>query len=74
MERYLEFAQDDDNAQLEQLKADARRKVVVPSQADTDAAQTAFKSVVAQWAAANPRNRELLLKAESEIAKLRASR
>ena len=74
VERYLEFAQDDGSKQLEQLRADVRREVIVPSQADIDTAQKAFNSVIAEWAAASPQNGKLLNKAKVEIARLRAVR
>jgi TRAP-type C4-dicarboxylate transport system substrate-binding protein len=59
---------------MEQLTSNPGRKVVRPSPADLDTAQRAFKSVVAEWVAKSPRNREQLKAAETEIAKLRAIR
>lgn len=59
---------------IKQLQADPKRKVVFPPQADLDAMQPAFKSVIDAWAAKTPRNKELLGLAESEIANVRAGR
>jgi TRAP-type C4-dicarboxylate transport system substrate-binding protein len=60
------------NAQaIEQLKADSRRNVITPSQAELDRAQVVFKSVTEEWASKAPRNRELLDLANAEIARLR---
>jgi TRAP-type C4-dicarboxylate transport system substrate-binding protein len=72
--RFIEVY-DAGNSQAEQkLNSDARRKVVVPSQADVETAAEAFKTVTEQWLAKAPRNRELLKTVEMEIAKLRATR
>ena len=63
------------NAQaIELLKADSRRKVIVPTPAELDRAQVAFKTVTDEWASKAPRNRELLELAQAEIVKLRATR
>ncbi len=59
---------------IKQLQADPKRKVVFPPQADLDAMQPAFKSVIDAWAAKTPRNRELLALMEAEIANVRAGR
>jgi TRAP-type C4-dicarboxylate transport system substrate-binding protein len=72
--RFIEVY-DAGNSQAEQkLNSDARRKVVVPSQANVETAAEAFKTVTEQWLAKAPRNRELLKTVEMEIAKLRATR
>jgi len=63
------------NAQaIEQLKADARRKVLIPTQPELDRAQAAFKFVIDSWAAEAPQNRKLLDLANAEIVKYRATR
>ncbi len=59
---------------IKQLEADPKRKVVFPPQADLDAMQPAFKSVVDTWTAKSPRNKELLALVEAEIANVRAGR
>ncbi len=58
---------------LAQLKSDPRRKVSDPSPADLESAQHAFASVIADWTAMSPHNRELLGLVRSEIKKLRSS-
>jgi hypothetical protein len=57
---------------MEQLKSDPKRKVIFPSDSDRILIEAAFKSVTEEWAAKDPRNRELLGLARAEIAKLRA--
>jgi hypothetical protein len=59
---------------MQQLKSDPQRKIVFPSQLDLDRAQVAFKAVIEEWAEKSARNRELLNKADAEIAKLRSTR
>jgi TRAP-type C4-dicarboxylate transport system substrate-binding protein len=56
------------------LKADRRRTVVEPSSADLATARSVFASVVEEWAAKSPHNRELLTLVRAEIAKLRSSK
>ena len=70
--RYIESVDDANKQALEKLSSDPRRKVITPSQADIETADDAFKSVVAEWAAKSPHNRELLRLVESELAKLRS--
>ena len=57
-----------------QLKADRRRTVVEPSPADLATARSVFASVIEEWAAKSPHNRELLALVRAEIAKLRSSK
>jgi TRAP-type C4-dicarboxylate transport system substrate-binding protein len=57
---------------LEQLQADPKRVLLVPSQADLDAAANAFHSVVEKWTAIDPHNREMLENLQNELMKLRA--
>lgn len=59
---------------IKQLQEDTKRKVVFPPQADLDAMQPAFKSVIDTWTAKSPRNKELLALVEAEIANVRAGR
>jgi TRAP-type C4-dicarboxylate transport system substrate-binding protein len=58
---------------LEQLKSDPRRKVTDLSPTDLESTRRTFASVVADWAAMSPHNRELLTLVQSEIKKLRSS-
>ena len=59
---------------IKQLQADPKRKVVMPPQADLDAMQPAFKSVIDAWVAKAPRHKDLLSLVEAEIANVRAGR
>ena len=59
---------------VKQLQADPKRKVVFPSQADLDAMQPAFQSVIDVWVAKSPRNKELLALVRAELANVRAGR
>ena len=59
-----------DKLTLAQLKSDPRRTVVFPSPSDAKGAQRVFASVVEEWAAQSPHNRELLGLVRVEIAKL----
>jgi len=63
------------NARLvKQLQDDPKRKVVMPSQAELDAMQPAFKAVTDAWVARSPRNAELLAAVQAEIANVRAGK
>lgn len=59
---------------LARMRADPRRTVTEPAQAELDAAAAAFKPVVDAWLAANPRNRLTLDAVKAELGKLRAAR
>jgi TRAP-type C4-dicarboxylate transport system substrate-binding protein len=59
---------------IDQLESNPRRKVVQPSPADRAAAEIVFKSVIDEWAAKAPANRQQLETARAEIARLRAGR
>lgn len=63
-----------DQANLERLKADPRREVVFPSASDLETARRAFASVIEEWAAQSPHNRELLRLVKAETAKLRSQK
>jgi TRAP-type C4-dicarboxylate transport system substrate-binding protein len=71
-ERSNEFFDDVNAKSLAQLKADPRRKVIFPSAEERPVIHTAFKQVIDEWVAKNPRNAVLLQQAEAEIAKLRS--
>jgi TRAP-type C4-dicarboxylate transport system substrate-binding protein len=62
-----------DEQVLEQLKSDPRRKVSELPAADLESTQRVFVSVVEDWAAMSPHNRELLTLVRAEIAKLRSA-
>ena len=71
--RFIENYLTENAAALEKLRRDPNRKVVVPSISDLKTAQAAFTSVRDKWVAESPRNRELLARANAELAKLRAA-
>jgi TRAP-type C4-dicarboxylate transport system substrate-binding protein len=58
---------------LDEIKADPRRTVVVPSAADQQTAKRAFHSIVDQWAGASRHNRDLLTATEAELDKIRSA-
>ena len=59
--------------EIEQLRADPRRTVIMPSQPELDRAQIVFKSVTEEWASRSPYNRALLDRTVAEIVKLRST-
>jgi TRAP-type C4-dicarboxylate transport system substrate-binding protein len=62
------------NAQvLEGLESDSARKVIFPSQAETDLAGQVFKEVRAEWAQASPHHRQLLSALEAELRQVRSA-
>jgi TRAP-type C4-dicarboxylate transport system substrate-binding protein len=63
-----------DMALFEQLKSDPRRTVILPSRAEIEVAEGAFKAVRTEWAAASPHHRRLLNAVEAEISRFRAER
>jgi TRAP-type C4-dicarboxylate transport system substrate-binding protein len=71
--RFIEIYDRSDELTLEQLESDPKRNVVFPSSSDLDLAQSIFKSVIADWLKNEPRHQELLQKAETELARLRAA-
>ena len=56
---------------LARLKADARRTVTEPSAADLATLRGVYASVVEVWASESAHNRDLLARANAELAKLR---
>jgi TRAP-type transport system periplasmic protein len=69
--RFIQFYNASDREVMARLQAEPQRTVVLPSQQDLEIAQAAFKSVAAEWAAKSAHNRDLLNRAEMDIAKLR---
>ena len=72
--QFIESFDARNDSAMAQLRSDPMRKVIVPSSADLEAAHVVFKAVIDAWATKSPRNSELLNLAETEIAKLRATR
>jgi len=60
------------DALLARLKTDRRRIRTEPPQAEIDAANAAFKPIIDQWLAQDPRNARLLEAVKAEVAKLRS--
>lgn len=59
---------------IQQLKADPKRLVVEPSDAEVARIQAKFKPVIEEWSARSPRHRELLQLLEQEITLVRSGR
>jgi TRAP-type C4-dicarboxylate transport system substrate-binding protein len=59
--------------EIEQLRVDPRRQVIIPSQLEFYRAQLVFKSVTEEWASRNGHNRALLDQATAELVKLRST-
>jgi TRAP-type C4-dicarboxylate transport system substrate-binding protein len=72
-ERCVAAMNTQDEEILEQMRADPKRKVVELSPAELESTQRVFASVVQDWAAMSPHNRELLTLVRSEIKTLRSS-
>jgi TRAP-type C4-dicarboxylate transport system substrate-binding protein len=72
--RFAETFEANNDLVMEQLKSDPRRTVIFPSQPDIDTAQATFRTVIKEWQAKDPHNRELLTVVETEITKLRSIR
>jgi TRAP-type C4-dicarboxylate transport system substrate-binding protein len=72
--RYINAYVARNNSAMAQLESDSLRRMIFPSRTELESTRTTFKTVVATWAASNPRHSELLTLMETEIAKLRAVR
>jgi TRAP-type C4-dicarboxylate transport system substrate-binding protein len=57
---------------MDRFKADPKRTVVFPTEADQKAADVVFASVAKEWGARDPRNEALLAKARSMLNDIRA--
>jgi TRAP-type C4-dicarboxylate transport system substrate-binding protein len=73
-QRFINTYEPAERETMQQLRSDPNRKVIMPSSQDLDTARAAFKSVLDEWVAISPRNRELMKAAQSELTKLRATR
>ncbi len=62
------------NEVIEQFRADKKRTVVTPSEADLAAIKPVADKVTADWAAKDPKNAELLAKAREMLVKIRAQK
>ena len=70
--RFIEIFEAVSSQVIEQLKADPRRTVMVPSPADMTTARAAFARAIDDLVAGNAHNRELVQRAQAELAALRA--
>lgn len=59
---------------IDQFRADKKRTVVAPSEADLKAIKTASEKVTADWMAKDPNNPKLLVKAQELLAQIRAGK
>ncbi len=59
---------------IDQFKADKKRTVVTPADADLPAIKAASEKVTAEWAAKSPENAKLLAKARELLAEIRAKK
>jgi len=71
-EHYIAMYGAENERALERLRSEPNRTVTIPSEADLRHARAAFGAVIEKWLADDPRNRALLTKAETEIAKIRS--
>jgi len=58
---------------IKQFKADNKRSVVTPSEADLKVIKAVGEKVTADWVSKSPQNAELLTKAKAILAQIRAS-
>ena len=72
--RYTEVYVAYDAELIKRLETDPKRKVVMPSAADHEAARVAFEPVIAAWVGKSPRNAELYKTVRAEIDKVRAGK
>lgn len=72
--RFIEVYQDVNKKALAELQHDNRRTVVIPSAADSAAANAVFKVIADDYAEMSPHNAELLRAARASLAKLRAAK
>jgi TRAP-type C4-dicarboxylate transport system substrate-binding protein len=63
-----------DKSLIDRLKADPKRTVVFPDEADAQAAKTVFEPVIQAWVKKNPRNGETYQAVLAEIDKFRANK
>jgi TRAP-type C4-dicarboxylate transport system substrate-binding protein len=72
--RFVEDWEKLEKREVEKIRSDALRTVILPSPPDLVAAQRAFQSVVDEWAASSTRHRELLMLVEAELTKIRSTK
>jgi TRAP-type transport system periplasmic protein len=70
--QWIEAVTADNLAILNRLKSDPKRKVVFPSQEDTDEVQRLFEPIRQAWVAESDRHKELKAALDAELAAVRA--
>ena len=70
--KFIEAYEAVDKKVNDDIKADSRRSVIMPSPADAKTARRAFKSIIDSWAGASAHNGELLKLTGAELARVRA--
>lgn len=63
-----------DRELIKRLEADPKRKVVIPTRADQEAARAAFEPVIQAWVGRSPRNGELYKAVRAELDKVRSGK
>lgn len=71
--KWIDAVTKDNEVILNRLKSDPKRKIVFPSQAETDEVEKLFEPIRAEWVAASERNKELKAALDAELAAVRAS-
>lgn len=71
--RFIDSYRSAESDAIEKLKADSRHQVIIPSPTDQAAAQSAFNSIIAEWADKSPHNSELLAQTEAELRIIRSA-
>lgn len=71
-ERFISLSDQAEKNAIKELRTNPDRKVILPSERDRSRAGAAFEAVIAAWRDARPRNRELLEKAEKQLAKIKS--
>jgi ElaB/YqjD/DUF883 family membrane-anchored ribosome-binding protein len=59
---------------IEQFRADEKRTVVTPSEADLKVIADASEKVIAEWSAKDPHNAQVLARAREALTQIRARR
>lgn len=69
---YVKQLTDHHSGIIAKFRADPKRTVVTPSQADLDAVKPVYEKVTAEWAAKDARNAQTLAKVRELLAQIRA--
>jgi TRAP-type transport system periplasmic protein len=72
-DKWIDAVTKDNETILNRLKSDPKRKVVFPSQSDTDEVEKLFQPIREEWVAASDRHKELKAALDAELAAVRTS-